>query len=931
VVRRLELTAPVTGYGAPPRAARQRGLVAYVAVLCALAAAAATVVARYDNDPPGRRYWVALPVLGVLLAVAEVLVVRFRYGDEVNGINLVEAALAPLLFAFPGGAVVLTVAAAQLATGVGRRLAPVKAVFNVAQWSLAAAAGAAVVARVAERPGIDASTASAVAGALVAVWVVNHVAFTLVVAFAESRRPSAVVRDLLPVILPGWVAGWFVNAALGMLFVLAYAAHPAAVVLFPVPLVLLHLAYRGYATARADRLRLSVLHRAARVLAAEIDPRAAVPEFLGEVARGFEARGVLLVLSGEGVRQVHSSCDGAYDVTTETADSVSLAGALAASPGPVRIVAGDRDALGSAVAAAGWRDCLAAPLVDDSRAVGALVVLDQAGVQSGSELTVLATLARETAAALAKGRLVASVMEERQRLDEIVTTTSDGICAIGADGVVRSWNPAMASITGLPAASVVGRGGALASLHARTVTDVPVELAGWPARPVLPPELRITAADGTERRLSCSYSGRGDGEDAVLVLVARDVTAVDEIQRLREEFGRLVEAEAAQRIVVEQLQQAVMPVGPDIAGAELGVSYLASDAHAPTGGDLYDWQVLPDGDVHVAVVDVLGHGVAATKDALSVVHTLRTIAVDGTPLEDVVGRADRLLGAQHPDLVATVVVARYSPSTGRIRVAAGGHPPALIVSARGEVTQLSAAGGAIGWPGAGSDVVAEAVLDVRDALVLYTDGLVEAGKDILAGMDALVGHARAVSHLPAGELADELVRRSLEGAARRDDTLALVLRRVPVPVTETTRTWTLPPDAAAVSTTRRAVGHWLIDLGAPSDDVLLAVSELLANAVRAARTEVTLTVTVVDRAVVVEVSDDGTGAIDLPARGITLPNAAQESGRGLYLVRAVASEVSAMSTAEGSVIRAVVPRVHAPAHSTDRADLAPDRSGPHQL
>ncbi len=881
----------------------RRGLVGYVSTLAVAAAVAGVAVSRYDVTPPGRTHWAALPLLVALIAAAEVLVVRFRYGDEVDGVNLVEAALAPLLFAFPGGAVVGSVALAQLATSVGRRLPPVKAAFNVAQWSLAAAAGAAVVGLVPSR-GLSPAGIGALVGALVVVWIVNNVAFTLVVATAEHRTPRAVIRDLLPVVVAGWVGSWFVNAVLGLLYVLAYAAHPLAVVLFPVPLLLLHLAYRGYATARADRLRLGVLHRAAQVLSERLDPREAIPEFLAEVARGFEAGGVLLVLTAEGERQVHTFRDGTCEVSAEPADAASLAGALAAHPGAVRIESGGREPLARAVAEAGWRDCIAAPLVDDARTVGALVVLDQAGVPSGTEPSVLATLARETAGALARGRLVADVVEERRRLDEIVSTTSDGICAVGADGVVRSWNPALERVTGLSAAAVVGRPGALGRLHARDAADAPVSLAGWPGED-LPTEIHITTATGETRRLSCSYSHRVE----LLVVVARDVTPVDEIARLRAAFGRLAAAEAAQRVVVEQLQQAVMPDCPGVEGAELGVSYLASDASAPTGGDLYDWQVLPDGAVHVAVVDVLGHGVAATKDALAVVHTLRTVAVDGTPLEDLIGRADALLGAQHPDLVATVVVARYEPSTGRVRVASGGHPPALVVSARGEVTQLTAPGGAIGWPGAGSDLIAEVSLDVRDALVLYTDGLVEARKDILAGMDALVGHARDVAHLPAGDLAAELVRRALDGAERRDDTLALVLRRLPVPVAATTRMWTIPPEAAAVPATRRSLGHWLVDLGAPSDDALLAVSELLANAVRVARTDVTLRVEVLTDAIVVEVADDGPGLADLDDRGHDLPATTTDNGRGLFLVRAVAADVSALSTSEGSVVRCVVPRV----------------------
>jgi anti-sigma regulatory factor (Ser/Thr protein kinase) len=59
--------------------------------------------------------------------------------------------------------------------------------------------------------------------------------------------------------------------------------------------------------------------------------------------------------------------------------------------------------------------------------------------------------------------------------------------------------------------------------------------------------------------------------------------------------------------------------------------------------------------------------------------------------------------------------------------------------------------------------------------------------------------------------------------------------------------------------------------------------------------------------VVIEVSDDGPGAVDLASRGHELPVNELDSGRGLFLVRAVASDVSTVSTGEGSSIRCVVP------------------------
>ncbi|MCU1692558.1 MAG: domain S-box-containing protein, partial [Frankiales bacterium] len=690
-----------------------RGRQAPVLALVAVLAAGAVALAAAGGTAPGPRADAALPVLAGVLFAASLLVVRFRSGKEVDGVTLVEAALAPLLYAFGGLVVVATVAVTETAVALVRRDEPVKGAFNVAQWSFAAGLGALVVDRAGTGPAL------AVVLGLVAVGLANNAAFTTVLALVGREPPRVLLRSLAPVILPGWLVGFGVNLLLGLLFVAAYEGSPWSVVLFPVPVLVLHLAYRGYATVRTDRQRLAGLHRASRALVAPLDPLDAVPAFLQEVAETFDAATAVLVLDG----RVHR-----HDARPVPACTVGDLGALDREllrlAEPVRVARGDAGALGELLRGTAVTDLLAAPLRADGATVGALAVLDRAGVEGlpTGELDVLAAAAREAQATLARGRLLGDVLEERRKLDELVSTSSDGIASLDPEGVVRSWNPALERLTGLSAADVVGVPGALAGLALRTSEGAPVSVHDWETGH-LPSELALDAPAGP-RRVVCSYS-RAEGTDT-LVVVARDVTPAQEFAELRAQFARLVEAEAAQRLVVEHLQRAVMPTLPSVAGSELGVRYVASDPSEPTGGDLYDCQVLPDGTVHLAVVDVVGHGVQATQHALSVAHTLRTVVLDGTPLGDVVARADLLLGRQDPDLVATVVLARYTPATGALQLAGGGHPPPLVVGADGTCRQLDVPGGPVGWPLAGSDGVVEAALGPGDALVLYTDGLVEA-------------------------------------------------------------------------------------------------------------------------------------------------------------------------------------------------------------
>ena len=887
-----------------------RHVTVFVAGLVATALAVAVTVAPSGAPNGTAPAWWALPLLGALLVAATWFVVPFRFGTSVDAVNLVEAALAPLLLTFPPLIVIAMVVLSQLINGALRALPAIKTTFNCAMWAVAAGLGSMVV-QTLGAGSLWPQQVAALALALAVVGLVNTTTVVTVVALAERLPLRQLATRGVPVSRWAWTGGWGVNVAVGVLFSVTFAAAPAASALFVVPLGVLHLAYRSYTAARADQALLVAAHGAAAHLATPLYPLAAVPQFLLAVAEAFDATAAELVIrSAGGDRSIHhvDRATGQHTTRTEPAHVASLQGAVAATPGAVRISAAGGDAMSRSIAQAGLRTCLAAPLRHGNRLAGAILVLDRGGFDGSDagEIAVLEALARETSSALAKGRLLTEVLDERRQLGEIVDSTSDGILSISATGRVLTWNNALEQITGFAADEMVDRADLAVRLRLRTLDGLPVYLGAPPSS--LPTDLLVTTASGATRHLSCSYSAGARRESgASLVVVARDVTAHDEHEALRDEVTRLVEVEAERRLVVEQLQQAVLPGPLSVAGATTAATYEPSDPTEPTGGDLYDWQLLPSGEVHLAVVDVLGHGVAATKDALAVIHTLRVVTAQGTPLDQVVGRADALLQTQNPDLVATVIVGRYEPDTGRLRVASGGHPPALVVSPDGQVRQVAASGGVIGWPGAGSDNVAEAVLEPGDALVLYTDGLVEARKNILDGMDDLERHAGEVAALPAAELANELVARALAGADRRDDTLALVLRRDPVPPPVNRGSWTISPDTAAVRQLRRTVAAWLGERHIVRDDVLLAAGELLANAARAARTHVSLHLAVGDAGLVIDVTDDGLPPRDLARRGTLLPPHDAEGGRGLYLVRALATHVDVLATVEGTTVRAVLP------------------------
>jgi serine phosphatase RsbU (regulator of sigma subunit) len=296
--------------------------------------------------------------------------------------------------------------------------------------------------------------------------------------------------------------------------------------------------------------------------------------------------------------------------------------------------------------------------------------------------------------------------------------------------------------------------------------DAPVPVATTGAESAHEHELRATLAhvDALEREYQELKHELAETNSGVLAMFVE----------LEERDEQLRRAHAA---IFRDLEDALRPPAPQVAGLEFGVRYQPAEAEAPTGGDLYDWFLLPDGTLHIAVIDAVGHGVACTRTAVSVSHTLRTLAVEGHPLDTLIRRTSEI----NPGLMATVLLVRIDPRTGRLLLAGGGHPPALLIRGSGPPAYLPTPGRGIGFPQPGSIGIREEHLLPGDVLLLYTDGLVETRGDYDEGEARLVIAAQQHRTQPAATMTAEIVRDMHDIIRHRDDTLLLALRRLPAP------------------------------------------------------------------------------------------------------------------------------------------------------
>ena len=256
--------------------------------------------------------------------------------------------------------------------------------------------------------------------------------------------------------------------------------------------------------------------------------------------------------------------------------------------------------------------------------------------------------------------------------------------------------------------------------------------------------------------------------EALRVLAAQAAMAIDKAQRMER-----------QRRVARSLQEGLLTIDmPTVVGYHVGAVFEPASVEVDIGGDFYDVIDLGEGAFGLVIGDVSGKGAEAAAQTAQVKYVLRAFASRNQAPSSVLFHLNNALTKGFTeDRFATVLYAVLDSTTGTCDLALGGHPPPLHFHNRtGEVEEVEVSGSILG---AFPDVQFEQVriaLEDHDALVAYTDGLIEARKgDAMFGTD---GARLAVARLARGRDAAGLARAVYEEARRfgevADDTAVLV-------------------------------------------------------------------------------------------------------------------------------------------------------------
>ena len=231
------------------------------------------------------------------------------------------------------------------------------------------------------------------------------------------------------------------------------------------------------------------------------------------------------------------------------------------------------------------------------------------------------------------------------------------------------------------------------------------------------------------------------------------------------------------------LERALLPESlPQIPGAEIQARYSPAGEVNEVGGDYYDVFAYDHERWMLVIGDVCGKGPRAAGVTALARHTLRAAALNGQSPAEMLQTLHRALRLQPTGAdLCTVCLVLMTPAANhaKLTIALAGHLPPLLIDRGGQARPLGAPGTLLGVLEPIEIVESEAELHAGQTLLLYTDGVPEAGRtNRQLGEQGLLELCAQAPELTLGGLLEHIEQGALQRVTGRlrDDIALLGLR-----------------------------------------------------------------------------------------------------------------------------------------------------------
>lgn len=379
-------------------------------------------------------------------------------------------------------------------------------------------------------------------------------------------------------------------------------------------------------------------------------------------------------------------------------------------------------------------------------------------------------------------------------VEDLYQNAPCGFLAMSPDFRINSVNATFADWLGYEPEQLVGRpfadlltaGG---RIHLETHFAPLLQIAGRLSGVTLD----LVAVDGRRLPAFVTANVKSDayGRPEFIRIIAQDASDRRSYEReLLDERRRAQEAQTRAEVLATTLRRSLLPPSLSPPPGLDATAYYHAAAPSEVGGDFYDLFPLSRAKSAFFLGDVCGKGVEAAVLTSLARYTLRAAAVNDDHPKAVLHTLDTVLrhepGGHDPSRFCTVVfgVITQRDNGFDVELASGGHPPALLLRADGDVRYVSTPGGqAVGMFAAPEFASATVHLTAGDTLLLYTDGLTEArtgsGRVRFDDDGALLRFARDHAPTTAAEMIRALSRLLEDLGSGVDDDTALLALGVP--------------------------------------------------------------------------------------------------------------------------------------------------------
>jgi sigma-B regulation protein RsbU (phosphoserine phosphatase) len=259
-------------------------------------------------------------------------------------------------------------------------------------------------------------------------------------------------------------------------------------------------------------------------------------------------------------------------------------------------------------------------------------------------------------------------------------------------------------------------------------------------------------------------------------------------------FLLLLSLELADKVIMKrdleiarEIQTWLVPAEPpQVPNADIA---FATRPQNSVAGDYYDAffplnDAASGGKLLLVIADVAGKSVPAALLMATLQASLRTIAGGGVTLRELVHRLNQYACAHSLDgrRFTTAVLAEYEPAVRRLTYVNAGHNAPALFRANGDLERLETGGLPLGIVPEANYETAVLAISPGDALIFYTDGVVEAfderGEEF--GEVRWVNVVRSLPPLSAQNSLQFLMKRvdDFVGATRQSDDISCLVFRV---------------------------------------------------------------------------------------------------------------------------------------------------------